>query len=125
MPEGVGVGLDDGDGDGDSDGDAVGSGVGESLADGVALGLGVGVGLTADAGVQPDRTTATALAAESRANRRSIGPVTENHLHVVRPDGVVSCAHGICHTLTAKTQVRFESRSAPCCAAVGWKRSGR
>jgi hypothetical protein len=66
MPEDVGVAL------GVAVGDAVG--VGESLADGDALSLvaGVGVGLVADAVVQPVRTISSALAAPSRAIRKTI-----------------------------------------------------
>jgi hypothetical protein len=64
-------------------------GDGEALVDGELSGVTAGDGLTADACVQLDRTTATLLAAEIRAKRRSIGPVTENRLYVVRPDGML------------------------------------
>jgi len=65
MPAGLGLG----DADAVGVGDDVAVGDGESLADGDALALGVGVGLVADAAVQPVRTMAMALIAQSTAER--------------------------------------------------------
>src|SRR4029077_8774816 len=115
------------------EGVGVGTGVGESLADGDggvvgegdARGEDVGAGLSAAVGVQPAMTSAMAMAAQAWAIRRErVPPLTyvgrgqcSGHAPYKPAKNVLPYAHGICHTLTAKTRVRFESPSAACSGA--------
>src|SRR5438067_13936259 len=115
-------------GDGDS--------IGKSIADGVAEGDAVSVSdvacLIAAVGVHPPIRIATATTGKPRLIRRSEVPTAclydeagaSGHAPRTPVKNVLAYAHGICHTLTAKTRVRFELRSVTCFAGGEKKRSG-
>ena len=114
TPDGVGVG------DGDSLGEGIADGVAEG--EGEAVGVSDDAGLTAAVGVHPPIRMATATTGKPRLIRRSEVPTAclydeagaSGHAPCTPVKNLLAFAHGICHTLTAKTRGRFELRSVTC-----------
>ena len=114
TPDGVGVG----------DGESLGEGIADGVAEreGEAVGASDEPGLTAAVGVHPPIRMATATTGKPRLIRRSEVPTAclydeagaSGHAPCTPVKKVLAYAHGICHTLTAKTRGRFELRSVTC-----------
>src|SRR5207248_29582 len=126
TPDGVGVGVGDGESLAEEAGEA------DGLGEGDAVGVSDAGGLIAAAGAQPPRRMATATTGKPRLIRRSEVPTAclydeagaFGHAPCKPVKNVLAYAHGICHTLTAKTRVRFGLRSVTCFAGGEKKRSG-
>src|SRR5438105_15049207 len=114
TPDGVGVG----------DGDSLGEGIADGVAEreGEAVGASDEAGLTAAVGVHPPIRMATATTGRPRLIRRSEVPTAclsdeagaSGHAPCTPGKNLLAFAHGICHTLPAKTRGRLELRSVPC-----------
>src|SRR5947208_16091312 len=112
TPVGVGVGV----------GDSLGEGIADGVAEGEAVGVSDEAGLIAAVGVHPPIRMATATTGNPRLIRRSEVPTAclydeagaSGHAPCTPVKNLLAFAHGICHTLTAKTRGRVELPSVTC-----------